>query len=159
MARLQKFSGAQALAGVGNPRVVADTAVGAATAELGPQIGRSVAAVGELAAIAGNHRSKKTGLAARAEDLTNRKNAFSGLKAAEHLQKKIRDRLDDPRSWGTEAPAPLADEMVSFMKSNANKIWSELPEAQRPSFDMATKLGEDQLRTEIAFAETSQDKG
>lgn len=158
MARLQKFSGAQALPGVGNPRVVADTAVGAATAELGPQIGRSVAALGELTATALNHRSKKTGQAARAEDLTNRKNAFTGKKAAEHLQTKIRDRLEEPRSWATEAPVPLADEMVSFMKSSADRIWSGLPEEQRLSFDMATKLGEDQLRTEIAFAETSQDK-
>ena len=163
MARLQKFSGTQALPGVGSPQVVADMAVGSATADLGPQIARSFADLGELTKAALTHKASKKELAvrerhaARAEDLIKRKNDFAGKKAAEALGVEVRGKLAERRSSPSEALVPLADEMVTFMQSNGDKIWNALPEAQKPSFDTATKLEEDQLRTEIATAESSED--
>lgn len=164
MARLQRFSGVQALPGVGSPQVVADTAVGDATVRLGPQIGRSAAALGDLAEVAIRHHAKEKDeadgerKAARANDLSNRKQAFAGYKAAEDYQQQVQDRLAAPRSLSSGTPVALSDELVEFMTLNKAKIMNGMPEEQKASFDVATERAEDQLRTDIAFAEDRQDK-
>ncbi|MDN3720114.1 hypothetical protein QW131_15255 [Roseibium salinum] len=87
MARLEKFSGAQSLPGVGNPQVVADTAVGAATAGFGRQIRQSADEIGGLVDDA--HKARQARLARLAREQQEQADRFAVVAAGLKLRRKL----------------------------------------------------------------------
>ncbi|WP_305986124.1 hypothetical protein [Roseibium sp. MMSF_3544] len=124
--------------------MVADTAVGAATADLGVQIRRSA--------------NDFVDLATRAKDLVDRKNAFVGMKEAERYQQTVRRKLLDRRAEADIEAKGLSDEMQDFVAKTEASINARLPDTQRPVFAAESKLARDVLQFDIAAAEHEEDR-
>lgn len=103
MARFQRFQGTQSLPGVRTPGVVADTAVGAATAQLGRQFGQSAAAVDNLAA-----RARK-----REKNLKE----FEAAKSEERRILEAKAKRAEERQNERSAPTGLSEGMLDFIES------------------------------------------
>ncbi|MET1411645.1 hypothetical protein ABVF61_05225 [Roseibium sp. HPY-6] len=167
MARLQKFSGSQTLPGVGTPQVIADTAVGSATATLGTQISRSAKDIEDLSAVANRfHAERKDTLErdeakARSDDLTLRSEIYSAKKAAERHQYDVLMRLPSAQDSADPArpeSAQISEALLEFMSDNKSRVFADLPEAQKEIFDAETARGEEQLRYGIAATEADLSK-
>lgn len=167
MARLQKFSGSQTLPGVGTPQVIADTAVGSATAALGTQISRSAKHIEDLSAAASKfHASRKDGAErdeakANSENRTLRGDIYSAKKAAERHRHEVLKRLPSAHDLTDPArpeSAQISEALLEFMSDNKSRVFADLPEAQKEIFDAETARGEEQLRYGIAATEADLSK-
>jgi hypothetical protein len=130
MARLQKFNGTQSLPGVGNPQVVADTAVGEAVAGLGRQIGNSADAIGNLAQKAANARDAR--LKKRAEEQQRSADKFEYQKVIAKLDGFLKQQEDERRERSRAGEQNYVEKGLALQQEASRAMLEDLPVSVRP---------------------------
>jgi hypothetical protein len=130
MARLQKFNGTQSLPGVGNPQVVADTAVGTAVAGLGRQIGNSADAIGNLAQKAANARDAR--LKKRAEEQQRSADKFEYQKVIAKLDGFLKQQEDERRERSRAGEQNYVEKGLALQQEASRAMLEDLPVSVRP---------------------------
>ncbi|MEQ8782508.1 MAG: hypothetical protein RIE06_22815 [Roseibium album] len=125
MARLEKYTGTQNLPGVRRPGVIADTAVGQATAALGGQIQRTGAQVGQTAELAQRRQLQ-------IDDFQRKKGwlDFEG----EFSQKEL-----DAQTNLKPGAVGYTEKMQSQFDTDANAFIESLPESARAQAEVDVK--------------------
>ncbi|GAB2183748.1 hypothetical protein LAB1_10570 [Roseibium sp. LAB1] len=145
MARLQKFNGTDSLPGVGSPQVVADTAVGAATAGLGQQIGRSAGAVGDLAEAAAARRRRQI-------------DDFQVQKAQRELDAKLKEKAAQEQRQAPPGGFGFTEAMMAHLEKSKEQMLKELPERSSPAFDQSVEAQRDRYINGFASIEASENE-
>ncbi|MEE4012040.1 hypothetical protein V1T76_08270 [Roseibium sp. FZY0029] len=145
MARLQKFNGTDSLPGVGSPQVVADAAVGAATAGLGQQIGRSAGAFGDLAEAAAARRRRQI-------------DDFQVQKAQRELDAKLKEKATQEQRQAPPGGFGFTEAMMAHLEKSKEQMLKELPERSRPAFDQSVEARRDRYINGFATIEASENE-
>jgi hypothetical protein len=130
MARLLKFNGSQSLPGVGNPQVVADTAVGEAVAGFGRQIGNSADAIGNLAQKAANARDAR--LKKRAEEQQQSADNFEYQKVIPKLDAFLKQQEDERRERSRAGEQNYVEKGLALQQEASRAMLEDLPVSVRP---------------------------
>ncbi len=144
MARLQKFSGADSLPGVGNPQVVADTVVGEATAGLGQQIRRSAGAIGDLAETAAQRRR-------RIED-------FQVQMAQREFDAKLKERAAQEQRQAQPGGFGFTEAMMAHLEKSREQALKELPAGSRDAFNRHVEARRDRYINGFAAIEAGENE-
>ncbi|CTQ53102.1 hypothetical protein LP7551_01623 [Roseibium album] len=130
MARLLKFNGTQSLPGVGNPQVVADTAVGEAVAGFGRQIGNSAGVIGNLAQKAAN--TKDARLKKRAEEQQKSADNFEYQKVFAKLDAFLKLLEDERRERSRAGEQNYVEKGLALQQEASRAMLEDLPVSVRP---------------------------
>ena len=117
LARLEKFSGAEALPGTRQPQVIADTVVGEATEKFGRQIQQSAGAVADLGRLLQRHRDRVAELESQ--------------RSAQDIDVSLKLKEDEARKNPEPGALNLAQNMLSHFDKVSEQLLKEKPKPVR----------------------------